>query len=440
MEQIIKKIKKNITKKDNVVVAVSGGADSMMLLSLLIKVREDKDFNIICAHINHGVRKASIKEEVFVRSFCEKNNITFEFSKINIKSGGNFHHEARKLRYHFLNHIVYKYNAKFLMTAHHGDDLIETVLMKIARGSTIKGYSGFNELTKINGYSIYRPLISVSKKEIYAYCKENNIKYVVDRSNFLNKYTRNRYRKYILPFLKKEDSNIHHKFLKYNQTIQEIVEYFDVVIENKMETILENGFLNLELFNKEYIAVKRAILQKMIEEKFKESVVEINQTHLDQILVLIDSKKTNSSFNLPNDIVAIKDYGRFTFQSKKDGVDYVLELTDGINLPNDMKIIFSDDNQSNGNDVARFDSNSLKHPLYIRNRRDGDKISVKGLKGRKKVSDIFTDEKVSHLKRKDWPILVDSDDNILWVPGIKKSVYDKSKEETYDIILKYVSK
>jgi tRNA(Ile)-lysidine synthase len=437
MELVLKKINKLLKKNDIVVAAVSGGADSMLLLHLLLKIREKKNIEIICSHINHGVRKASEKEKDFVESFCEKNNITFEYSKLNINTKGNFHHEARKLRYHFLNHVVYKHNAKYLMTAHHGDDLIETILMKISRGSTIKGYLGFNEFTEINGYSIYRPLISMDKKSIYKYCKENNIKYVTDKSNLRDKYKRNRYRRYILPFLKKEDSNVHSKFLKYNETIKEVVEYFDFVIKNKMDSMIEDDTLDLNLFSKEYIAIKKGIIQKMIENKFQENTTEVNQTHLEQILDMIDSKKTNSSINLPNNIVAIKDYGRLLFQNKKEISEFMIEIKDSILLPNNKTISIVKDEDSNSNNVCRLNLSDIKLPLYARNKKEGDKISVKGLNGNKKVSDIFIDEKVSTTERSLWPVVVDSNDNIIWIPGLKKSKIDKPKDKTCDIILKY---
>lgn len=440
MEQVLKKLNKLLKKNDKVVAAISGGADSMVLLDLLLKVREKKNIEIVCAHVNHGVRKASEKEKLFVESFCNKNNIIFEYSKLNIKKRGNFHHEARKLRYHFLNHLVYKYNANYLMTAHHGDDLVETILMKISRGSTIKGYLGFNEFTEVNGYSIYRPLISVDKKEIYGYCKKNKIKYVTDRSNFKDKYKRNRFRKYILPFLKKEDKNIHTKFLKYNETIKEVVEYFDFVVKNKMDSMIEDETLNLELFNKEYSAIKKSILQKMIENKYQDQVTELTQAHIDQLIEMIDSKKTNSSINLPNNIIAIKDYGRLLFVSKKEEEDYLLEITKDIQLSNGMFISVVESEEKNGNDICRLNNKDIKLPLYARNKKEGDRISVKGLNGTKKVSDIFIDEKVSTLERTNWPVVVDSEGTIVWIPGLKKSKFDQPKSESCDIILKYHSK
>ena len=440
MEQILNKLNNNLNKGDKVVVAVSGGPDSMLLLNLLLKIRDKKKLEIICAHVNHGVRKASEKEKKFVENFCENNKVIFEYSKINLKKRGNFHHEARKLRYHFLNHVVYKYKAQVLMTAHHGDDLIETILMKISRGSTLKGYLGFNEITKINGYFIFRPLISVDKKEILKYCKEEHIKYVTDKSNFKEKYKRNRYRKYILPFLKKEDKNIHEKFLKYNETIKEIVEYFDVVIENKMSYMVEDGVLNIELFNKEYLAIKKAILQKMIENAYEEKITDINQNHIEQIIAMIDSKKTNSSINLPNDFVVFKDYGQLIFGFKKEKKEYKYLLEKEIEIPAGFFLKVDGSEESKSNYFIRLNSQEIKMPLYVRNRKKGDKISIKGLDGTKKVSDVFINEKVSNLKRDSWPLLVDSDDNILWIPGLKKSKYDKQIDDKYDIILKYISK
>src|SRR5690606_33087465 len=133
--------------------------------------------------------------------------------------------------------IVKKYNAKYLFTAHHGDDLIETILMRIVRGSTLKGYSGFSKIVDMGDYTIIRPLINVTKDEIYKYNMKSKLKYVEDSSNFKDVYTRNRFRKYILPALKKEDQNVHEKFYKFSTTLLEYNEYIDKIVEKKLKRI-----------------------------------------------------------------------------------------------------------------------------------------------------------------------------------------------------------
>ena len=131
-----------------IVVGVSGGPDSMALLNVLQRVKKEIDIRIICAHVNHNQRKESEDEEAYVREYCKMNDIIFECIKFENWGDDNFENEARSRRYKFFEELIDNYNAKFLMTAHHADDLIETILMRIVRGSTLKGYSGFSKVVK----------------------------------------------------------------------------------------------------------------------------------------------------------------------------------------------------------------------------------------------------------------------------------------------------
>ena len=147
MKEAYNYLSKFINKNDYVVIANSGGPDSMALLSLLIKYREKVPFNIVCAHVNHKVRIESDDEELFVQSYCKSNNVIFECMKIKEYDNSNFEAYARSKRYKFFDEVVLKYNAKVLFTAHHGDDLIETILMRLTRGSNLSGYIGIKEIS-----------------------------------------------------------------------------------------------------------------------------------------------------------------------------------------------------------------------------------------------------------------------------------------------------
>ena len=168
-----------LNKEDAIVVGVSGGPDSMALLDLLLKVKKRIDIRIICAHINHKQRIESDEEEEYVKIYCRDNDVIFECIKMQNWGDDNFENEARSVRYNFFEELIENYNASFLMTAHHADDLIETILMRIVRGSTLKGYSGFNKIVNKGKYKIVRPFYTITKDEILAYCKENKIKYSI---------------------------------------------------------------------------------------------------------------------------------------------------------------------------------------------------------------------------------------------------------------------
>ena len=195
-----------------IVVGVSSGPDSMALLHLLKKNSNKK---IVCAHVNHNVRRNSIKEELYLKDYCEENNIIFESYKITSYNLNNFEAEARIKRYSFFEKTLKKYHSKTLFLAHHGDDLVETIIMKIIRGTNLEGYAGIKKYSKQKNYIIIRPLIYLTKDDIIKYNQKNKIKYYIDKTNKNIKYTRNRIRRKILTALKKEDKNIHLKFLKF---------------------------------------------------------------------------------------------------------------------------------------------------------------------------------------------------------------------------------
>ena len=219
MKQALEYLKKLLKKDDSVVVGVSTGPDSMALLYLLMEVRKKININIVCAHVNHNVRAESKDEAIFLEDYCMKNNIVFEAMKIEKYGDDNFHNEARTIRYEFFEGLVKKYSAIYLMTAHHGDDLMETILMRLVRGSTLRGYGGFDTCIDKGSYKIVRPLIYATKDEIEEFDKEKDIPYFVDSSNKKDKYTRNRFRHVVLPFLKEEDKNVHEKFIKFSKTL-----------------------------------------------------------------------------------------------------------------------------------------------------------------------------------------------------------------------------
>ncbi len=423
---------------DKVVVAVSGGPDSMALLSLISKLRNNLDLKIICAHVNHNVRSESDQEAIFVKDFCEKHDILFEMMKIEDYSDDNFHNQAREKRYHFFETLIKKYHAKYLFTAHHGDDLIETILMRIVRGSTLRGYAGFLCVVEREDYKIVRPLIHHTKEEIIHYLKQNNISWVEDQSNLKDVYTRNRFRKYVVPQLKSEDPNVHDKFYKFSNLLIQYSDYVDRQTQNIMPLVYKNHTLDLREFCLLEKLIQRNLLAMILEQYYKNDLTVVSDKHITMIEELINSKKSNLTIQLPNQLIVKKNYQFIMFDyhfEKSSSYQYKLEAS--VQLPNGKKIIQVEEENSNGNDVCRLNTCDIQLPLYVRTRKIGDSMEVKGLNGHKKIKDIFIDEKIPVDKRNEWPIVVDSLGNIVWLPGIKKSKFNKSKKEKYDIILKY---
>ena len=437
MNEVINFINNNIklNSEEKIVVAVSGGPDSMCLLHLVMDTfSHDK---IICAHVNHNVRKESEDEAIFLKEFCKKNNIIFEYMKIKEYNSDNFHDYARKRRYDFFNELLKKYNSKYLLTAHHADDLMETIIMRLIRGSSLNGYKGFSRISKTNNTILLRPLITATKEDILNYCSKNNIEYVTDKSNLSNKYTRNRIRNNVLPLLREENKNVYEKFIKFNNDLEEVSDYINNTINKKLKKIYKNNLLNIELFKKEEKVIQKEILYKILEKIYKQDLNLINDKHVLDIFKLINNDKSNMIINLPNNIIVRKKYNNLVIELNSNKENYKFELEDKIILPNNKAIEIIDNVPNNSNNVCLLNKEEISLPLYIRTKEDGDYIELLNTKGTQKIKDLFINKKIPLEDRKVWPLLVDSNNNILWVPGLKKSKYDKSKTNNYDIIIWY---
>ena len=428
MNDVIKFLNNKLAEDDKVIVACSGGSDSMGLLHLIMT--NFNKSNVICAHVNHKVRKKSDREYKYVKNFCKSNGVVFEGVELNQKFERNFESEARSFRYDFFETLKDKYNAKYIITAHHGDDQIETILMRLTRGSTLSGYAGI----KLEDGHYLRPFLYVTKNDILKYAYHNKIKYYVDYTNKLNIHTRNRYRHKILPFLKSEDAHIHKKYLKFSKELQDYDDFIHGYIEKK--DLLKDGIVNLNLLKTEKDFIKCKVIEIYIKQIQAKDWLEVSDKNVESMLNIINSSKSNSMINLSNGYVAQKYYDKFKI-SKADAIkkynDFECKF-DSVYEDEEWLISKIEESNIKSNNVIRLSSDEIKLPLLVRNRREGDIINLKN-NGRKKIKDLFIDCKVEISKRSRYPLVVDAAGAVLWVPGLKKSKFDKEKNEKYDIIL-----
>ena len=425
-----------LKEKDIIVFACSGGPDSMCLLDLLRRIKQSKEILLICAHINHNKRKESEEEYLFVKEYCEKNGIIFEGTKFQKYESGNFQAIAHHKRQDFFNQIINKYHANYFMTAHHGDDLMETILMRLTRGSSIKGYAGFNKIEYYENYTLVRPLITATKKEIEDYDIQHNIPFVKDKSNDCDDYTRNRYRHIVLPFLKQENKNVHLKFLAFHDKLLEINEFLVKIVSNALTDCIQNDNLHIDEWKKLDSLIQREVLKAYFNQELKDDIEWIHDVHIAKTIQLLKNQKSNTRISLPSGYIGIKNYQIFKIRKKNIKENFFIKL-DG-NCILETGVIKKEETNEKSNFVIRLLSSEIKLPLYIRNRKKEDKIAAKNLNGHQKIKDIFINHKIPLEQRDTWPILVDANDEILWIPGLKKSKFDKEIYEKYDIIYKYV--
>lgn len=230
-------------KNKKLIVASSAGPDSMALLAMLEKLRLKAGFKLIAAHFDHQLRLDSAKETELLQKFCQKNKIKFINQKWHkedkIKSG--LEAAARKARYTFLTNTVKKENGNYLLTAHHGDDLIENILLKFIRSGNPSEMNSLQEKGKMNGVTLLRPLLNFEKQELLEYDQQNKIDFIVDTTNNEDFAQRNRLRHHVVPLLKKENPHLVKNALRFSHQMTEMSE----LIEEKFADIKVEHFLNV---------------------------------------------------------------------------------------------------------------------------------------------------------------------------------------------------
>jgi len=422
----------NLSKDDYIIVGASGGPDSMCLLHIL----KNLNYKVVATYINHNLREEALEEQKFLKKYCQDKSIEFETLTIPPYDDKN-ESFYRKKRYEFYKKTAKKYKTKIIMTAHHGDDLIETILMRITRGSHLKGYMGFKKDYIEGTMRIIKPLIFVTKNEILKYNQENDIPFVIDKSNASDDYTRNRYRHKILPFLKEEEPNIHKQYLKYSEELESANDFIDRCIEKAKKENYQNCKLDLSQFSKLDKFIKYKELEYIMKEIYKDDIDKIKKTHIVTILNSLN-KKSNFRLNMPLGIIVERTYNTLEFKTQENNnepYEYILDTQ--IKLPNGDEISFIETCKDTSNYTIRLNTKEIKLPLKVRSRKDGDTIEIKNLSGHKKIKSIFIDEKIPRSLRETYPIVTDATDTILWIPGLRKSKFDNEITGKYDIILKY---
>ena len=235
-----------INQKDKIVIGVSGGPDSMTLLSVLNKLKEDLNIQIYVAHINHMIRKEADEETEYVKEFCKKINVEFFYKKIDVQKEAErlkigTEEAGRKIRYEFFYEIAKKTEANKIATAHNSNDNAETVLMNIIRGTSVSGLTGIDAQRG----KIIRPLIELPRSEIEEYCKKENLNPRIDKSNYENIYTRNKIRNMLIPFIEKEfNPNIIEGINRLSSLATEEEQFVNKIVETEFAKLQINVNIN----------------------------------------------------------------------------------------------------------------------------------------------------------------------------------------------------
>ena len=295
-----------IQSGDKVVLGVSGGPDSISMLNILNEIKEEWQFEIYVAHINHMIRKEANDDEKYVQQYCEKNNIQCFVKRVNVQEIANIQkigteEAGRNIRYEFFEEVLQKVGANKIAIAHNKNDKIETIVMNLLRGS---GLSGLKGIEPIREQRIIRPLIECERQEIEQYCEQYKLEPRIDKTNFENDYTRNKIRNIVIPYIKNEfNPNIIETMDRLSQVATEESNYIELQVEKIYQKLLiersqKQIILKLKEFNQQEKVIKNRLILLVVRELMG-STQRIEKVHIEDIIKLC-SNNVGNKFLTPN--------------------------------------------------------------------------------------------------------------------------------------------
>jgi tRNA(Ile)-lysidine synthase len=453
MSSFAKKVKSAIIELiapgDKVLVAVSGGADSLALLYLLEQFSKELGYDLFVAHLNHLARgKESEEDASFVEKEANKFSLPVFIDKIDVEKSGlksSFQESARILRYQFLEDVLMSIKGNKIALGHTADDRIETVLMNFLRGAGLKGLSGIPEA---RGH-VVRPILSCTRSEIEGFLDGKNIIYRTDSSNNETKYLRNKIRHELIPFLKTFNPDISGNLLG----LAEIARGEELWMSEKTRELYsqlvtsENGDLCFEIteFENQPLAMKRRLIRESFY-RLNGSLREITALHVQQVLNLFSRARVGCWLKLPGNVQVVCGYDTVCFSISDDSASTKidkktkrLEVPGVTNLPQigiqfQTRLVEPPLPKHVDHKQAYLDFEKTGANIQIRNFQSGDSFVPLGMSGHKKVKSYFIDQKVPREERSLIPILTNSRDDIIWVYGERISNSFRVAENTKKVL------
>ena len=453
-KKVMSYIKDNnlIKSGDKVLVALSGGPDSVCLLNILYNLKAELNIEIGAAHLNHLLRdKDAFEDEEYVKTLCKSLDIPCFVKRVDINKYSkdkkmSSEMAGRDARYNFFDDIIKDEGYTKIATAHNANDQAETILFRLMRGSGIEGLCGI----KVRRDKIIRPILCLSRKEVEEYIEINNLKPRIDKTNFEKIYNRNKIRLDMIPYIKE---NFNEDIIQTLNRMSVLLQKDNEFIENSARSFYEKHCIEQSdyfIIKKEMFDNKEAVVTRVI----RYALTNFSKTHYDfemkHIYEICNLAKNNSgkAIDLPNKIYAENIYGDIYIKERINinNIDVKQEIVVNKNEINGKKIFFNDENiefsvlknDSNldlnqNNFIKYFDFDKINDSISLRKRKNGDKIIPLGMKGSKKIKDLFIDMKVPKEERDCIPLLC-FDENISWIVGIRVSEEYKITNKTKNIL------
>ncbi|WP_410512975.1 tRNA lysidine(34) synthetase TilS [Paenibacillus sp. BR2-3] len=444
---------------DTIVVAVSGGPDSVALLRILHEISLNRmPLNLVCAHVNHGFRTESREEAEFVRGMAEELGLPFELAVFDIpaymkESGLGAQEAARKKRYQFLTDTAHQYRASAVALAHHADDQAETVLMRLLRGSGLSGLAGMRWKRTEKKVELIRPFLRINKTALVELCHSHGYAYAEDASNLQVKYKRNAVRLEVLPFLERYNGRLSQSLTQLAEIAGAEDEFMEASAVKCFQELVRNTQGKYALERASFATVPSALQRRLIKLILNYLSADYPGVDFNKIEAVrrgaLQDHPTTWSLDLGGGLTCVRQYDTLLFSSKppqqQAGYTYRLSFPESrlilveIGKVLTMTVLeresFLVPGEGSGKMSAWFDVHELVFPLTIRSRQPGDIIKVMGLNGSKKVKDIYIDDKIPSSERSFIPLVCDGLGNIVWIPGIRRSIHAAVGRQTKAVLL-----
>ena len=441
-----------IKSGDKVLVALSGGPDSVCLLNILYNLKDKLHIEIGAAHLNHLLRdKDAFEDEEYVKNLCKDLNIPCFVKRVDINKYSkekkmSSEMAGRDARYNFFDEVIKEYGYNKIATAHNANDQAETILFRLMRGTGIDGLCGI----KVRRDKIIRPILCLSRKEVEEYIDINNLNPRIDKSNFEKIYNRNKIRLDMIPYIKEN----------FNEDIIQTLNRMSVLLQKDNEFIEKSAKSFYEKYciqQSDYFIIKKEMFdnhEAVVTRVIRYALTKFSKTHYDfemkHIYEIFSLAKNNSGkiIDLPNKIYAENIYGDIYIKERINinNSDVKQEITISKNELNNKKINFQNKlieflvinndlslNLKEHKLIKYFDFDKINNFIVLRNRKNGDKIIPLGMNGSKKLKDIFINMKIPKEERECIPILC-FDDSISWIIGVRVSEEYKVTNKTKNIL------
>jgi tRNA(ile)-lysidine synthetase len=428
-------------KEDKIAIALSGGVDSIVLFHLLVTEYKDSYKELVVFHINHGLREESYEEAEFVEKFVKDFDVKFYKEELNMSDLERDSHTseemlARELRYQAFNKMAKLEGVTKLLTAHHKNDQVENILMRLLTGRSIDHSLAICEEIEMAGLTIYRPLLNSLKAELEEYAKEKNLHYYVDATNFDTDYTRNNIRHNIVPLLNDINSGSFDNLINFANYYQNINNNLKkAILSNKDNYIFSRDKDKISLVKDKFLELNEEEMYFLLKDLITDElgVFDIKQKAIFDVVSSLKKNSGNKSYDLKNNLKIISQYETLYIHKieKKcynDKIEIIIDKICGNSVYEfyQNKFIISTDAKD-----SEIGFNKSELPLLITTKKEGDRVRRGEIN--KKLSRIFIDEKIPKELRDTLPVIRNNKGEVLGVLGIGTKV---NKNKIYDYYIK----